>query len=327
MARSISATPFLPPPLARPHPQHTLLRRDLVGTSRAAAPHPPHAPRPERPLHAVRVRHAGPRQYTLSRVWTQWNRRLGERSETPRHTHRSTAVRYASKLRGVIALILAGITTTSLVALLGTIIYPRDRSKSWHVDNSLNWRLSNPFWRMSAVFVFESNQDGLWNEGPSALWRASRTQEYLVGHGQWGAPNPRVARKTWFIHEAGWPMKASWGWECRTHLIGPKSYTQGHVATVPVRRKSVKGFDTGAFPIRPLWIGFTVNSGFYAALWYGLYSIPVTIRRRLRVRRGLCPSCAYDMRGLVNTPCPECGLAPRSNGSTPSTPIALDRGR
>lgn len=244
--------------------------------------------------------------------------------DTLRRGFWSRVVRHTHKLYGVIALILAGVTTTSLVALLGTVIYPRDRSHIWHVDNSLNWRLSNPFWRMSAVFAYTSRNDGMWNANPSRVRRESRAQGYLEGIGPTYTPNLRVSRRSWFIHEAGWPMKASWGWECTESSPESEQSTHGWIVTVPIRRKS--GFDTAPFPIRPLWLGFTMNSILYAAFWGGLYSIPVTIRRTLRVRRGLCPHCAYDMRCLTNTPCPECGRASRvtspAGASPPSRPAS-----
>jgi hypothetical protein len=60
-------------------------------------------------------------------------------------------------------------------------------------------------------------------------------------------------------------------------------------------------------PCAPLWAGLAINTTFYAAIWWLLLALPRLIRRTLRTRRGLCPSCAYDMRGLANAPCPECG--------------------
>jgi hypothetical protein len=50
--------------------------------------------------------------------------------------------------------------------------------------------------------------------------------------------------------------------------------------------------------------------------------LAVPLRRRLRGRRGLCPSCGYDLRGSGSARCPECGdvsavttpLGPRPRG-------------
>ena len=41
------------------------------------------------------------------------------------------------------------------------------------------------------------------------------------------------------------------------------------------------------------------------ALAWPLVTLSLAVRNRLRVRRGLCPRCAYDLAGL--TTCPECG--------------------
>lgn len=56
-----------------------------------------------------------------------------------------------------------------------------------------------------------------------------------------------------------------------------------------------------------LWAGgwsAGVGSGLAAAPW-GL----LALRRRERRRRGRCPCCGYDKRGLPTLVCPECGNA------------------
>jgi hypothetical protein len=40
--------------------------------------------------------------------------------------------------------------------------------------------------------------------------------------------------------------------------------------------------------------------------------IPGWLRRRHRIRRGLCLSCGYDLRGAVSDACPECGQSWRT---------------
>lgn len=55
----------------------------------------------------------------------------------------------------------------------------------------------------------------------------------------------------------------------------------------------------------PIWSGLLVNTGFFAVMaWGGWLAIDVG-RRHSRMRRGLCPACAYEIRGLAV--CPECG--------------------
>ena len=59
------------------------------------------------------------------------------------------------------------------------------------------------------------------------------------------------------------------------------------------------------FPLRPLWPGFAVNTLFYAAVLWLLICGPFVLRRFVRVKRGLCPACAYPM-GKSGV-CSECG--------------------
>lgn len=68
---------------------------------------------------------------------------------------------------------------------------------------------------------------------------------------------------------------------------------------------------------RPLWSGYANNALLGAAGLGVLWAWPafgmmlgwlVTPRRIRRARRGLCPTCTYDRRGLDTfAPCPECG--------------------
>ena len=55
----------------------------------------------------------------------------------------------------------------------------------------------------------------------------------------------------------------------------------------------------------PLWLGFAVNTLFYAAILWLLISVPFVLRRFIRVRRSLCPACAYPMG--ESAVCSECG--------------------
>ena len=58
-------------------------------------------------------------------------------------------------------------------------------------------------------------------------------------------------------------------------------------------------------PFRPIWSGFTVNTIFYAAILWLLIPGPFVLRRFIRVRRSLCPACAYPMG--ESAVCSECG--------------------
>jgi hypothetical protein len=67
-------------------------------------------------------------------------------------------------------------------------------------------------------------------------------------------------------------------------------------------------------PYRPLFVGTLVNTAFYAlVLWLPFFGIGV-LRRRRRIRRGLCPSCGYPMG--TSGVCTECGRElPKRSGA------------
>ncbi|MHC4317953.1 MAG: hypothetical protein ACYS1B_05355 [Planctomycetota bacterium] len=58
-------------------------------------------------------------------------------------------------------------------------------------------------------------------------------------------------------------------------------------------------------PLRPIWPGFALNTIFYAAALWLLTCGPFALRRLVRIRRGLCPACAYPLG--ESAICSECG--------------------
>ena len=65
------------------------------------------------------------------------------------------------------------------------------------------------------------------------------------------------------------------------------------------------GFGPRALPLRPVWPGFAVNTLLYGTLLCLLSYLAIAVRRFLRLRRGLCPKCAYPMG--ESAVCTECG--------------------
>ena len=67
-------------------------------------------------------------------------------------------------------------------------------------------------------------------------------------------------------------------------------------------------------PLIPSARGLTADTTCFAlALWLARRA-PGAVRRHSRLRRGLCPACAYNLSGLAPTsPCPECGAEPTHN--------------
>lgn len=71
--------------------------------------------------------------------------------------------------------------------------------------------------------------------------------------------------------------------------------------------RTVRG-DIRPMPIRSLWPGFALNTLFYAGIAWGLWQLPLALRRRKRNKKGLCVRCGYDLKGIAaGAACPECG--------------------
>jgi hypothetical protein len=114
------------------------------------------------------------------------------------------------------------------------------------------------------------------------------------------ATNPPRLMKL-HAREAGWPLFAlSNEW----HSVGRTQILHGgwELKGGPPAQSLV-------LPVRPLWPGFAINTVFYAAVLWLLFAAASALRRWRRIKRGLCPKCAYDLRGRAteSDACPECG--------------------
>jgi len=96
---------------------------------------------------------------------------------------------------------------------------------------------------------------------------------------------------------------ASWGWPL-TSLTSPSIVDGLHVTHLPA---GVSFGGDAWLPIEPRWFGFMANSAMYGAALSGFMLVPAVIQRGWRRRRGLCTTCAYDLRGAEHERCPECG--------------------
>ncbi len=106
---------------------------------------------------------------------------------------------------------------------------------------------------------------------------------------------------------AGWPQVCFRYEALATGFIGGKEFggPRRHNASTGMSFKIPRGDRT--LPLIPIWSGFAVNTAFYAVVLWLLIPGPFVLRRVIRVRRGLCPACAYP-RGESDV-CSECGKA------------------
>ena len=109
----------------------------------------------------------------------------------------------------------------------------------------------------------------------------------------------------WLQIETGWPCKSMQGefWVWRK---GSFSSTNNVSVTGWCPNGGIILLDSMNFiPLRPQLSGSAINTIFYAAILGALFFVPGKLRRRRRLKRGLCPACAYPIG--TSELCTECG--------------------
>lgn len=136
-------------------------------------------------------------------------------------------------------------------------------------------------------------------------------------------PNNRAGLVSWGGRAAGWPMLCL---RSMSHAVeGDSALAWSWTLTITsanaYRTLLLRDPAVGSIPLLPEPVGFAANTGVYGALWFAALTIPSGARRALRRRRGACPRCAYDLRGLAPaTPCPECGAEGGGRGGRRGKP-------
>jgi len=117
----------------------------------------------------------------------------------------------------------------------------------------------------------------------------------------------RIDFENSFTDARGWPALTMWSeYEWPPH--GQTVVVKGGLPLSSRHSVSRRYFSPPlprALPLRPIWSGFAVNTLFYATFLWLLICGPFVLRRFIRVKRGLCPACAYQ-RGESEV-CSECG--------------------
>ena len=92
----------------------------------------------------------------------------------------------------------------------------------------------------------------------------------------------------------------------RSSLGVTDKWGEGLTAGLPLRSlKWPLDKDYGHDPERIIWPGFAINTMFYAGVLWMVFAFPFVLRRRRRIKRGLCPACAYPVG--QSPVCTECG--------------------
>ena len=147
--------------------------------------------------------------------------------------------------------------------------------------------------------------DAIWTQLP--IWSHVRPGVLVQLVGEEGWPDgvdsfseratgwPRLSFRYWKLGKAN----AAWGYDT-LRSVG--------LITLPDSWKwTTRAFDQSHrdLPYLPIWPGFAINTFFYTAILWLLCAAPFALRRRRRIKRNLCPACAYPVGS--SDVCTECG--------------------
>jgi hypothetical protein len=144
----------------------------------------------------------------------------------------------------------------------------------------------------------------LWVDGERCAGRVSIVF-FVLAPDRSSAPPEVLA-----IWEAGWPLRSLEGAQ---HWVKRGDFEERQRRNImlwsPLGRNggsSRLSLPLG-WPLAPIWPGFVVDTLFYAVFLWLLIPGPFVLRRSIRVNRGRCPKCGYDLRGEHAAGCPEYG--------------------
>ena len=99
-------------------------------------------------------------------------------------------------------------------------------------------------------------------------------------------------------------QEIAYGWPAVTMFYreGCCTWTEGGLVIPWMSR-----YDDRTLPLMPIWPDFAMNTVFYAIVLCPVFAAAFALRRRWRIRRSLCPKCAYPVG--TSDKCTECGAA------------------
>ncbi|MCI0632244.1 MAG: hypothetical protein L0Y44_16495, partial [Phycisphaerales bacterium] len=90
--------------------------------------------------------------------------------------------------------------------------------------------------------------------------------------------------------EAGWPMLSV---SCEHVHLRDQETTRLGIRLNDAPPTATDTMPERFLPYKPIWPGFAINTIFDAAILWFLFAAPARLRRWRRIKRGLCPACAY----------------------------------
>lgn len=163
--------------------------------------------------------------------------------------------------------------------------------------------------------------------------QSPRSGERFAGWPAWAQlPEPKQFSDETVIHVgAGWPARSlrarcvdrdvRWRFVAQGRQADGLARLSGLTATKPgpvwehaivVEDHTTGGpFTARVLPMAPIAVGFAVDTVFWGGASYAIFAGATAaagwVRRRRRRHEGRCPTCDYDLKGMLRAGCPECG--------------------
>lgn len=117
-----------------------------------------------------------------------------------------------------------------------------------------------------------------------------------------------------YVDAAGWPFLSLWcGREydisrvVTATLEEATTVKSGYLLPSDRRLPHTRIGSARVLPLGILWLGFLLNTIIFATAPALVIFSPFWIRSLVRIRRGCCPRCGYNLTALITPGCPECG--------------------
>lgn len=127
---------------------------------------------------------------------------------------------------------------------------------------------------------------------------------------RWGSLRERAEKssdRTACIDDGrGWPALAAWC-EIQPGAVPGAAPGANGGLIVPFLSGTGGLDELRVLPCRPIWRGVFVNAAWYAAAMIVLSAFTRAARRAIRRFRGRCAACGYNLAGVIEEVCPECG--------------------
>jgi len=214
--------------------------------------------------------------------------------------------------RLVVWALVFGVVTNVVVAVGAAFMFPNgvglrsEDDRHWTVGESPGW----------ARYEFSTHE--ALEEGPELVAHQfvqdCRELAYEKDQGQYRVNYINFPEEShYFVIECwGWPCRTIWGWKYDgmsrpMGSISAATTSAGGGDLLPILFPSQAGPARRILPFYPLWSGLLANVAIFSAMWLLLFRGVRVWKRVLRVRKGVCVACRYDLRGSVSGMCPECG--------------------